>query len=278
MISAFRIGPNLQAFGELLGLLSRYRALMLEMTRREISTQYAGQVIGTLWAIGHPLFMMALYVFVFGVVFKQRIGGTYELPLDYTAYILTSLVPWLAFQQAMSRSCSALTGHANLVKQVVFPIEILPATIVLSGFLPLGVGVVVLVIYVLFVHSGLHATYLLLPVLVLLQAAAMLGVAMAFSAIGAFLRDLKDLVQMFTTAGVYLMPAFYLPQWVPDMFKPVLYLNPFSYMIWCYQDALYFGRFEHPWAWVAFCAGSLLSFAVGYRLFRRLKPHLGNVL
>jgi lipopolysaccharide transport system permease protein len=62
------------------------------------------------------------------------------------------------------------------------------------------------------------------------------------------------------------------------LFKPVLYLNPFSYMGWCYQDALYFGRFEHPWAWCLFAGGSLLTFVTGYRLFRWLKPHFGNAL
>jgi lipopolysaccharide transport system permease protein len=58
----------------------------------------------------------------------------------------------------------------------------------------------------------------------------------------------------------------------------VLYLNPFSYMIWCYQDALYFGRFEHPAAWVVFPLASLFTFALGYRVFRKLKTFFGNVL
>jgi len=278
MLSALHLGANVRAFGEVVGLLGRYRTLTWEFTRREVSSQYAGQVLGTIWAIGHPLFMMALYLFIFGVVFRQRIGGTYELPLDYTTYILVGLIPWMSFAQAMARSCAALTGQANLVKQVVFPIEILPTKVVIASFIPQLVGLVVLIVYVLAQHGGLHLTYLLLPVLVGLQALAMLGVAMAFAAIGVFLRDLKEIVGLFTVAGLYLMPAFYLPAWVPPIFKPVLYANPFSYMIWCYQDALYFGRIDHPWAWALFVPGSLLSFVVGYRIFRKLKPFFGNVL
>jgi len=278
MLSALHLTANTRAFGEAVGLLGRYRGLTWEMARREISSQYAGQLFGTLWAVGHPLFMLGLYLFIFGVVFRQRIGGTFELPLDYTTYIFAGLVPWLSFQQSMTRACTSLTGEANLVKQVVFPIEILPTKVVIASLVPQAVGLAVLIGYVLIQHGALHWTYVLLPALVTLQILAMLGVAMAFAALSVFLRDLKDFVGLFATAGVYLMPVFYLPDWVPPVFKPVLHVNPFSYMVWCYQDALYFGRFAHPWAWVVFVIGSPLVFAVGYRLFRKLKPSFGNAL
>jgi lipopolysaccharide transport system permease protein len=65
---------------------------------------------------------------------------------------------------------------------------------------------------------------------------------------------------------------------VPAAFNPLLWLNPFTYMVYCYQDALYFGRIAHPVSWVAFGVGSLFVFALGYRLFRRVKPYFGNVL
>jgi lipopolysaccharide transport system permease protein len=85
-------------------------------------------------------------------------------------------------------------------------------------------------------------------------------------------------VQILNVIGIYLMPIVYLPSMVPGIFQPLLYLNPFSYMVWCYQDAVYFGRFEHPWAWLVFPMLCLGTFVLGYRLFRRLKLMLGNVL
>ena len=106
----------------------------------------------------------------------------------------------------------------------------------------------------------------------------MLGMAFLLSAAGAYFRDLKDFVQVFTIVNLYLMPVFYLPMWVPALFKPVLYINPFSYMIWCYQDVLYYGNIEHPWAWTVFAIGSVLVFLTGYYLFRRLKVVFGDVL
>jgi lipopolysaccharide transport system permease protein len=65
---------------------------------------------------------------------------------------------------------------------------------------------------------------------------------------------------------------------VPRPFLPILYINPFSYMTWCYQDVIYFGRFEHPWAWLVFAVISLGTFVLGARLFARLKPTLAGAL
>ena len=269
---------HVRASSELVSVLWRHRDLTFVMARRELSDRYAGQVFGLAWAVGHPAFMIGLYVFIFAVVFKQKTGGTLEMPLDYTAYLLSGMVAWLSIQESMLKSCTSITSNTSLVKQVVFPLEVLPVKGVLASFFPQLVSLTVLVIYVLATHGSLHITYLLLPLLILLQAMLMIGIAFVLGPLGVYLRDTKDFVQLFATAGVYLVPAFYLPQWVPPLFRPVLYMNPFSYLIWCYQDALYFGRFQHPWAWVVTIAISFLSFELGYRVFRKLKPALGNML
>ncbi len=266
------------AFWEVFGLLTRHRQLTWEMTRREIADRYAGQVLGVFWAVGHPLALMGIYVFVFAWVFQVKIGGTLELPLDYTTYILSGLIPWMAFQESMNKGTTVILGNANLVKQVVFPIEVLPVKTVIASFGTQIVATGVLVAYVSASHGSLPWTYLLLPALFACQALAMIGVAYVFAAVSVYFRDLKDIVQVFCLAGMYVMPVFYLPNMVPGAFRSLLYVNPFSYMAWCYQDACYFGRFEHPWAWPAFVAGSLGTFYLGYRVFRKLKICFGSVL
>jgi len=278
MKSPFDFKNHFQAFREIISLLTRHRQLTWEMTKREISDRYAGQVIGTIWAIGHPLILMGIYVFIFGFVFKIKIGGTHELPLDYTTYILSGLIPWMAFQESMNKSVTVIAGNANLVKQVVFPIEVLPVKSVIASFLTQLVSTLILVMYVFVKNGFLLRTYTLIPLLFFLQILAMIGVSYILSSVGVYFRDLKDFVQVFCIAGIYLMPIFYLPAQVPAAFRPFLYLNPFSYLGWCYQDACYFGYFEHPWAWIVLAIGSIAIFSTGYRLFRKLKIMFGNVL
>jgi lipopolysaccharide transport system permease protein len=106
----------------------------------------------------------------------------------------------------------------------------------------------------------------------------MTGICYILAAVGSYFRDLKDIVQVFSVACLYGIPVFYLPTWVPGWLKPVFYLNPFSYMVWCFQDACYFGRFEHPWAWPIFFSLSFLTIYVGNRIFRSLKTYFGSIL
>ena len=198
--------------------------------------------------------------------------------LDYTTYLLAGLIPWFGFQESMGKASTVIIAHADLVKQVIFPIEVLPVKGVLASLITQIIFLFLLLLYIVVMYHSLSWTCLLLPFLVLVQALAMIGVAYGVSAIGVYFRDIKDFLQVFSIIGIYLMPTFYLPESVPTLFRPLLYVNPFSYLIWCYQDALYFGRFEHWWAWVVWTVISVGLFYLGYRLFRRLKIMFGNVL
>jgi lipopolysaccharide transport system permease protein len=256
----------------------KHRELAFAMARRDISQRYAGQAIGYIWALIHPLFLMTVFVFVFGVVFRQRIGGTHDLPLDYTVYILSGITCWLSFQEGLISSCMAISGNASLVKQVVFPIQVLPVSKVLGALFSLLVTLSVILIYSLAKYGELHLTILLLPFVLSFQAIMMCGLAFILSSVGAFVRDLKDFITMFAVGGMYILPVVYLPEWIPELFRPIIYINPFSYFVWCYQDVLYFGRFEHPIAWLVAPILALTTLVVGYRLFKKLKPSFGNVL
>ena len=278
MKSLFNPKDHFLALRELVALLTRHRQLTWEMTKRDITERYAGQILGVFWTFGHPLILMGVFVFLFAVVLRVKVGGTREIPLDYTTYLLSGLIPWLSFQESMNKSALVIVGNANLVKQVVFPIEILPVKGVIASTFTQAISTVVLVVYVLFRQRALPWTYALLPVLMCVQVLAMTGIAYIWSSIGTYFRDLKDFTIVFCFVSMYLMPIFFLPHMVPSVFRPIIYANPFSYMIWCYQDICYFGRFEHPWAWGIFTVGSITVFYGGYRIFRKLKIIFGNVL
>jgi lipopolysaccharide transport system permease protein len=276
--TAFNLQSNLQAFTELLSLLTRHRVLTFEMARREITDRYAGQLFGIFWTFFHPLILILVYIFIFNFVFVSKVGGTLALPLDMTAYILSGIIPWLAFQDAMSKATTVITTNANLVKQVIFPIEVLPVKGVLATLFTELVFLVMLVIYTLITAKSLWITYLLLPVILFFQVLAMVGVSYILGAVGTYIRDTKDVIQVFLTLGMWFVPILYLPEAIPQAIRTILYINPFTHMIFCYQDVLYFGRFQHPWSWLIFPLLSLVVFLYGYRLFRKLKTMFGNVL
>src|SRR5262245_2989493 len=163
-------------FGGLVSMLLRHRRLTWELAKREVGERYAGQMLGVVWAVGHPLLLMALYVFVFAYVFPTRLSTSYEMPRSFAAYILSGLIPWLCFADAMNRGVTAVTNNASLVKQVVFPVEVLPMKVLAGPLLTQAVATLSLLVYLLLTDAALPATAALWPLLFVLQATAMIGV------------------------------------------------------------------------------------------------------
>lgn len=277
-LAFLRPSGHVRALSEALRLLLGQRTMIFAMAKRDISSRYAGQMVGTAWAVGHPLFQMALFVFVFAVVFKQRIGGTYELPRDYVVYILSGLTAWLSLAQVLPAAAASINSNAVLIKQFTFDARILPAKEIVIGGLVWLVSISVLLLYTIVKYYEVAWTYVLVPILGILHFMTALGIGWFLSALSVFIKDTKDLLMIVISAMLYILPVVYLTDWVPPLFQPIIYLNPLSYLVWTYQDVFYFGRIEHPHAWWVACLFAVLSFTCGYRFFRRLQPMFGSAL
>lgn len=261
---------------EFVTLLRQNRELIVELTRRELVSRHNTQFLGPMWIVVRPMFIALMYIFIFAVVFRARVDVTGELPLDHTVYILAGILPWLAFQTSMNQACLLIVGNAALLKDFVFRVELLPVTSSLAAVAGQLLGTVLLLVYVIAIHHTWYASWLLLPYLVLLQVMAMIGVAFALSALSVVVRDIAEIVQMFSMIGIFITPIVYQPEWVPAVFAPLLYINPFSYMVWCYQDVLYYGQMTNPLAWTVFTILSAGGLVIGYRVFRFMKPYFGD--
>lgn len=268
---------NAQAIGSTVDQVFRYRQLLAEMVNRDLNGQHALLGFGGLWIYIHPLVVVSTYLLIFGYVIGSKIAVSGQFPGDYSSYILAGLVPWLMMQAAIVRGPSSLITSANLVKQVVFPVEILPIAGMIAATIP-HLPALLLVIGYKWMVGGLGWTIVLLPIVFVMHIMLALGISFALAAITPFFRDLREMVTVFTSVVMYLMPTVYLPDWMPRVLRPVIYFNPFSYLVWVYQDTLFFGELRHPYAWVVTAIFSLLALALGYRIFEKLKPYYGNAL
>jgi homopolymeric O-antigen transport system permease protein len=257
-------------------MLTSRRELIAALVRREMRDRHAGQTLGTLWAFGHPLLLMLMYTALFAYVFPARYGGGGTLK-DYSTNVLAGIVPWLAFQDLLARAPSILIGHANLVKQIVFPTEVLPVKTTIASALPYAVGAIFAVGYAAW-QGTLSWFALTIPWVILCQLAAMMGVAFLLSAGGVFLRDLRELVQVFCTLNLFAQPILYNPFSMPRWLSAALSVNPFSYLIWCWQDALYYGGPTHVAAWIALPLGSVALLVIGFTAFKRTSHWFGDAL
>lgn len=265
------------AGGELVRITRTNMDLIKELVHRDLKDRFAGQMLGTAWAIGHPLLLMLLYVAVFSLVFPARGLGIDGKVQDLSVYILAGLIPWLSFQEVLVRSAGVITGNASLVKQIVFPIEVLPIKIVLAAVPAQLVATVFLVLFAAIV-GALKPAFLLFPLAFVAQLACMIGVAFMLASVGAYVRDIREVLTVFCAANLFLQPILYAPYQLPEAIAQFLWLNPFSHLVWVYQDVFFFGGFMHPWSWLALGIAAVVSLLVGYRLFRRMKHGFGDVL
>lgn len=253
-----------------------HRRLVWDLAKRQLREPHAGQALGGIWVLLHPMASIIVYIFLFGVVFRVRLPESFTL--DFTTYLLSGLVPWLACQDILVRSATVLTGNADVIKKVQFPTELFIGKTVLASLLTQAIFLLVVILYIFVSKGNVTPTIVFLPVLMLVQFIFFSGLGFTVAILSAYFRDIPELIRLFALVNIYLMPVVYLPEWVPSVFRPILYLNPFSYQVWCFQDAIFYGSLEHVFAWIAFPLLSLATLAIGQWLFVRLKPFLGSVL
>lgn len=261
----------------LFGSLIRNRRLLFEMAKRDISDRYSGQVLGVIWAVVHPIMTILVFIFMFAVVFRMKVDSGLDIPGDHTLYMVSGIIPWLVVADVLGRSSTIVSSQAALVKQVVFPVEILPVKMVLATLPTFLIGFSGLTIYGLIVGRATFAL-LLYPLAAVPFYLFLLGVSFALSAVGIFLRDTREFIQMYALIGIYVAPIFYFMDWVPQRLRFLVYLNPITVYVVSFHDAAYYGG-VHSWAvWLAALFLGIVTILIGAMIFARLKPHFGSYL
>jgi lipopolysaccharide transport system permease protein len=269
-------GENGSDITSLLRSLLRHRTLIREMARRELTDMHAGQAAGFVWLILHPLLLFAVYACLFTFVFKVRVGD--RGPSDYLVYLFSGLAPWLLTQDILSRAPLIMIANASIVKKVMFPTEALVAKTLLASLTVQLILFAAVVFYIVIARQSVPSTFLLFPLVFVFHLLLLWGLSLLLAAITPYFRDIPEFVRVFLTINIYLMPIMYLPDMAPDVLRLILNVNPFSALIWCYQDVLYFGDIAHPGAWLALSGLSVAVLVVGSYVFVRLRHHFASVL
>ncbi len=251
--------------------------LILSLAKRELVGRYKGSVLGLIWAILTPVVMIAIFTFIFAGIFGARFGAS-SSHWDYALYLFCGLLPWTMFQETVQESAKTIITHANLVKRVVFPLETLP---VAQAFSALGhqlFGTLALLIASIAIRHELHATLLWLPVLLIPQMLFTLGAAWLIASLGVFLRDIAQGITLLLMAWMYVTPIIYPESLVPERFKPLVNLNPFTPLVRSYRRILLDGS-GPDWIGLAyFTACALVVFIFGYWWFARTRKNFADVI
>jgi lipopolysaccharide transport system permease protein len=255
----------------------RNRSLIRTLSRRDILGRYSGSFLGALWTVLNPLLLMLTYFFVFGMVLQSRVPGD-PSRVSFALYLLCGMLPWLAFSEAAARAPGILLEHRNFIKKLLFPVEILPVNLTVSGLVTEFFGLALFVAAVFIVRGRVPLTALYVPVIAIPQFLLTAGICWFLAALGAFVRDLAQINGFLLTIWFFITPICYPEQSMPAAAITLLDKNPFYVFVHAYRAVLLDGV-QPDWpslGWLTLAA--VLVFIAGHAWFYKLRKSFADLL
>lgn len=255
--------------------------LLKTLVQRDLAARYQGSVLGNSWALLNQLAQLLVYTYLFSIVLKVKLslGGLPSNNFTFGLWLFAGLVPWIAFTTGFSQAASAVIAQPNLVKKVVFPVALLPLVPICSAFVESTMGVMLLITFVVFLTKAIHSTILLLPLLWIPQLLFTSGLGYLAAGMTVFLRDIPQTLGVILNLWFYVTPIVYPSSAVPEALRFwVFWLNPMTIVVELYRDLVLIGRIDHWAEWGVLWVISIVIFAIGLWVYRRLRPAFADVL
>ncbi len=244
--------------------LMRYRELLGTLVRRDFELKYKGSVFGVLWSQLNPLLTLAVYTFVFSLIFRS------DIP-NFPLYLMIGIIPWNFFVGAVSSSSVSIVNSGHLIRMVYFPRELVPMATVLLALVDCALSSVIILFGLVYFGVPLTPTILAYPALLGLQAAFCMGLALLFSTATVYFRDTKYLLDVFLFLLFFLTPIFYRISSAPSEVRTLLELNPMAAFISAYRSVLLYGQLPGSNEWLVMLSGVLATNTIGFAVFSRRK-------
>lgn len=275
------MNPHLAKSGSPKALLLSFwthRYLAYQLSKREVIGRYRGSIAGLAWSFFNPLLMLAVYTFVFSVIFKARWGELDGGKGSFAIVLFVGVLVHGIFSECLNRAPTLILSNTNYVKRVLFPLEILPSVAMGSALFHAAISLVVLLLAQLFVMGAVPWTALFLPLILVPLVLATLGLAWIIAAFGVYLRDIGQITVVITTVALFLSPVFYPVDALPEEYRLLLLINPLTFIIEQAREVMIWGR-SPDWIGLGlYLAASLVMAWGGFWLFQKMRRGFADVL
>lgn len=253
-----------------LGTLWARREILGTLVRRDLRVRYARSVLGYLWTVLDPLAMALIYFMIFAVIFKRPDAGHHP----YFLFLVVGLLAWQWFNASVLETSRALLAEAKLVRSTSLPRELWVIRVVIAKGIEFLLSLPILVAFTLFYllsgETSLNWRLVLLPVGLVLQFLAQVGIGLLLAPMTVIVEDTQRVVRIIMRMTFYCTPIIYSLDKAPEWLQKVLWFNPMSGVLELYRA----GLFDEPLV-AAPILGSIAATAVflllGWLVFARLE-------
>ena len=245
--------------------------LLRELVRRDFSQRYAGSLFGFAWSFIQPLWQLVLLSYVFSIIMRAPMDA--EATGRFWVFLFCGLLPWTAIHEGILRSATVIIEHAEMVKKIAFPAEILVIAVTFTALIHQGITLTVFLGALVVVGEIAWSKLWLLPVVLTLQVLLTLGIGYFVAAVQVYFRDAAQLLGLVLNAWFFLTPIVYPVDLIPYEIQPWVMVNPLAILVTLYRYA-FLGGDAGRWLanFIPPIGMIIVIFWGGLRLFRRLKP------
>jgi len=224
------------------------RELLAQLIKRDVNQRFKGSWLGLGWAIVTPLAMLAVYTFVFRTILKARWPGGVESNSEFALQLFSGLLVYTLFSEIIGRAPKLIIEQPNLVKKVIFPLEILPWVSIFSSYFFAAISLSVLLLGVVVLRdgiAGLNVVWLSLPLIFVVFLPLLLGLSWLLAALGVYLQDTSHVVGLILTPMLFLSPVFYPLESMSESVQLMMQLNPLTMIIGGVRDIVMQGHWPN---------------------------------
>jgi len=249
------------------------------LVAQDLAVRYRGTLLGRVWPLLMPLMLLAVYGFVFGAVFRARWPGLAEGDhLGFALNLFTGLLVHGLLAEAVGQSPGLMQRHSNFVRKMVFPLPVLVAVPLGTAMVHALLGFMVLLVVNGLFGSGWHLTSLALPLVLLPYLLLLYGLALAFAALGVYVRDLGQVTMVLVMIALFTGAVFFPVSMVPDALAGLVRFNPISWPTEALRGCLLHGTWPAPGAWALYTLCAALVLVCGWRMFAVLRRGFADLL
>lgn len=255
--------------------LYQYRELLKSNVKKDIRGKYKGSFLGVLWSFINPLLQVVVYAIVFPYL-MPRSGED-----NYLIYLVTAIIPWTYFTNSIIQGITSIRYNAGILKKVYFPREILPISVIVSGFINFLISCIIVFVFLIGSGVGISWHIIYLPFIALFQGLFSLGLVFALSAINVYIKDTEYIATFVINMLFYGTPILYKVNSfnnAPAILIKLVNLNPLTQFIYAFRDAFMYHRNPDFIVLLGLFVLSLITAILGYLIFKKLEKGFAEEL